>query len=133
MPKTRKAAQILLVSAVANAYLTLAADRETLKLVVSTLETQEASYKLIRKRYDVGLASELDLRRAQSQVDAARGDVARYTQLAAQDENALNLLAGSSLPSTLLPMELDSINPPKDISPGLSSELLLRRPDIMAA
>jgi multidrug efflux system outer membrane protein len=129
----RRSAQISLVSAVAQAYLTLAADKENLKLVTSTLETQEASYKLIRKRYDVGIASELDLRQAQSQVDAARVNVARYTQLAAQDENALNLLAGSSLPSTLLPMELDSINPPKDISPGLSSELLLRRPDILAA
>ncbi|MGA2782494.1 MAG: efflux transporter outer membrane subunit [Smithella sp.] len=129
----RRSAQISLVSSVAQAYLTLAADRENLKLVASTLETQEASYKLIRKRYDVGIASELDLRQAQSQVYAARGNVARYTQLVAQDENALNLLAGSSLPSTLLPAELGSINPPKDIFPGLSSELLLRRPDILAA
>ena len=102
--QARRSAQILLVSAVAQAYLTLAADRENLKLVASTLETQEASYKLIRKRYDVGLASELDLRRAQSQVDTARGDVARYTQLAAQDENALNLLVGSPLPQELLPV-----------------------------
>jgi len=129
----RRSAQIMLVSAVAQAYLTLAADRENLKLVASTLEAQEVSYKLIRKRCDVGLSSELDLRRAQSQVDTARGDIARYTQLEAQDENALNLLVGSPIPQVLLPMELDSINPPKDISPGLSSELLLRRPDILAA
>jgi multidrug efflux system outer membrane protein len=129
----RRSAQIMLVSAVAQAYLALAADKENLKLVASTLEAQEVSYKLIRKRQDVGLASELDLRRAQSQVDTARGDVARYTQLEAQDENALNLLVGSPIPQVLLPMELDSINPPKDISPGLSSELLLRRPDILAA
>ena len=129
----RRSAQIMLVSAVAQAYLALAADRENLKLVASTLEAQEVSYKLIRKRQDVGLASELDLRRAQSQVDMARGDIARYTQLAAQDENALNLLVGSPIPQVFLPMELDSINPPKDISPGLSSELLLRRPDILAA
>jgi len=129
----RRSAQIMLVSAVAQAYLTLVADKETLKLVASTLETQETSYKLIRKRYDVGLASELDLLRAQSQVDTARGDVARYTQLTAQDENALNLLVGSPVPSALLPAELGSINPPKEISSGLSSEVLLRRPDILAA
>jgi outer membrane protein, multidrug efflux system len=131
--QARRSAQILLVSAVANAYLALAADRENLKLVTSTLETQEASYKLIRKRYDVGLASELDLNRAQSQVDTARGDVARYTQLAAQDENALNLLVGSPMPPALLPPELGSVNPPKEISLGLSSELLLQRPDVLAA
>ena len=131
--QARRSAQILLVSSVANAYLALAADRENLKLAASTLETQEASYKLIRKRYDVGLASELDLRRAQSQVDTARGDVARYTQLAAQDENALNLLVGSPVPPALLPAELGSVSPPKEISPGLSSEVLLRRPDVLAA
>ena len=129
----RSSAQISLVSAVAQAYLTLAADRENFKLVASTLEAQEASYKLIRKRYDVGLSSELDLLRAQSQVDTARGDVARYTQLTAQDENALNLLVGSPLPQEILPSDLGSVNPPKEISPGLSSELLLRRPDVLAA
>ncbi len=129
----RRSAQISLVSTVAQACLTMAADRETLKLVTSTLEAQETSYKLIRKRYDVGLSSELDLLRAQSQVDTARGDVARYTQLTALDENALNLLVGSLLPQELLTLDLGSINPPKEISPGLSSELLLRRPDVLAA
>jgi multidrug efflux system outer membrane protein len=131
--QARRSAQILLVSAVADAYFTLGADRENLKLVASTLETQEASYKLIRKRYDVGLASELDLRQAQSQMDAAMRDVARYTQIAAQDENALNLLVGSPLPPELLPPELGNVIPPKEISSGLSSELLLQRPDVLAA
>jgi multidrug efflux system outer membrane protein len=121
------------VSAAAQAYLTLAADGEALKLVTSTLETQETSYKLIRKRYDVGLSSELDLMQAQSQVDTARGDVVRYTQLVALDENALNLLVGSPLSQELLPSDLSSVNPPQEISPGLSSELLLRRPDVLAA
>jgi len=128
-----RSAQILLVSAVANAYLALAADRENLKLAESTLETQQTTYKLIQKRYDVGLASELDLRRAQSQVDIARGDAARYTQLAAQDENALNLLVGSPAPGEFLPAELGSGDPLREISSGTPSEVLLHRPDILAA
>ena len=131
--QARRSAQILLVSAVAHAYLTLAADREALKLAQTTLETQQAAYDLIQQRYDVGLATELDLRRAQTQVDTARGDVARYTQQVAQDENALNLLLGSPAPSELLPADLSSVAPPREISPGLSSEVLLRRPDILGA
>ena len=131
--QARRSAQIVLVSTVTQAYLALAADREALKLIASTLEAQEASYNLIRKRYNVGLASELDLRRSQSQVDIARGDVARYTQLVAQEENALNLLIGSPLPQELLPSDLGSVSPPHEISPGLSSELLLSRPDVLAA
>ncbi len=128
-----RSARILLVSAVANAYLALAADRENLKLAESTLETQQAAYHLIRRRCDVGLASELDLNRAQSQVDAARGDVARYKQQTAQDENALNLLVGSPAPGELLPAELGSATPLREISTGTPSGILLRRPDILAA
>ena len=131
--QARRSAQILLVSAVANTYLSLAADRENLKLAESTLETQQAAYNLIRRRCDVGLASELDLRRAQSQMDIARGDAARNTRLVAQDENALTLLIGSSAPSELMPSALDSVSPPREISPGKPSETLLLRPDILAA
>ena len=132
--QARRSAQILLVSAVANAYLNLAANREHLKLAESTLETQETAYNLIRRRYEVGLASQLDLRQAQTQVDTARGDIARFMQLVAQDENALNLLVGSPsrMPNEILPEDLASVKPPKQISPGMTSEVLLRRPDILA-
>ena len=129
----RRGIQLLLVSSVANTYLTLAADREILKMVKSTFEARETTFKLIRKRYDVGLASQLDVQQAQSLVDTARVDVARYTQLAAQDINALNLLTGSPVPESLLPALLDAVNPPKDVPAGLSSEVLLQRPDVKAA
>ncbi len=126
-------AKTMLISTVAQAYLALAADREALGLVTSTLKTQEESYDLIRKRYDAGIISDLDLKRAQSQVDVARGDVARYTQLVAQDENGLNLLVGSQVKPELLPQGLSNVSAPKNISAGLSSEILLQRPDVLAA
>jgi multidrug efflux system outer membrane protein len=129
----RRSAQISLISAVAEAYLTLAADRGNLKLSQSTLETQQSAYALTKRLYEVGLVTELDLRRAQTQVDAVRVNVARYTQLTAHDQNALNLLSGAPVPDNLMPADLNSVTPPKDIFPGLSSEILLRRPDIMAA
>jgi outer membrane protein, multidrug efflux system len=121
------------VSEVANAYLTLAADRENLKLAQSTLESQQAGFNLIRRRFEVGIVSELDLRQAQTRVDAARRDVARFTEQAAQDENALNLLAGSMVPAELLPEVLSVVKPLPDVAPGTSSEVLLRRPDILQA
>jgi len=131
--QARRSAQIALMAEVARAYLTLAADKENLKLTRSTLETQQVSYDLVQKSYQIGLATELDLRRVQTQVDAARRDVPRYVQLAAQDQNALDLLAGAPLPEDILPTDLSSVTPPKEISPGLSSEALLNRPDIVAA
>jgi outer membrane protein, multidrug efflux system len=131
--QARRGAQILLVTSVADTYLALAADREKLTLAGSTLTAQQDSYNLIKRRHDLGLVTDLDLYRAQAQVDAARGDLARFQQLVAQDENALNLLLGGPAQSKLLPTELAGITPPKEVSPGVSSEVLLRRPDVLQA
>lgn len=131
--QARHGTQILLVSSVADAYLTLAASREALALSKRTLQTQQEAFRLVKKQYDNGIATELDLRRAQTPVEIARGDVARYTQLAAEAENALRLLVGSSVSQELVSDELDQVSPQTRIAAGLSSEVLLRRPDILAA
>jgi multidrug efflux system outer membrane protein len=131
--EARRSAEIGLVAEVARVYLTLAADRENLQLARSTLETQQAAYGLVRKQFEEGIANELDLRQAQIPRDTAHRAVASYTQFVAQDQNALNLLVGLPVPNELLPANLNSFPPPADISAGLSSEILLQRPDIMAA
>lgn len=131
--QARSAAQISLVAAVANSYLALAADRENLRLAQTTLQTQQSSYELIRHSRDAGIGSDLDLRQAQSQVEAARVDIARFTGQVALDENALNLLVGTTVPSDLLPSEIGSESALRDVSPGMASDVLLRRPDILMA
>ena len=131
--QARRSAQILMVSAVADAYLALAADRENLALAETTFQTQSAAYKLVQRRYEVGLANKLVLRQAQTPVEAARRDIAHYTQLVAQDQNALNLLAGAAVPGELLPAGLDRVRPPREISAGLFSDVLLSRPDVLQA
>ena len=133
--QARRSAQILIVSAVAEAYLALAADRENLALAMDTFKNQKYAYDLVKRRRDVGIGTELDLRQAQTQVDIARRDIAIYTQRVAQDENALNFLCGtpSPVPREILPADLAHVAPLKDISAGLSSEVLLQRPDILQA
>lgn len=131
--QARRSVQIMLIAEVANAYLTLAADRENLSLSRSTLEAQMASYNLIKRRFEVGLAPELDLRQVQTRVETSRVDVARFTQQVAQDENALNLVVGSPVPSALLPQGLSEVTPIPDVTAGISSDVLLRRPDILEA
>ncbi len=129
----RRGAQIVLISSVANAYLTLAADHESLKLARTTLENQRGAYDLVNRRYQLGLIPELDVYRAQTQVESARADVARFSQLVALDENALTLLLGSQTPKDLLPGELAAVAPPREVSAGLPSEVLLSRPDVLQA
>ncbi len=101
--EAHRSTQISLIAEVAAAYLTLAADREHLSLAEDTLKTQQSTYALDKRRFELGAASQLDLSQAQTSVDTARGDVARYTSIVAQDMNALDLLAGTSVPGELLP------------------------------
>lgn len=129
----RNSIQISLVADVANAYLTLAADSERLKLARETLVSQQESYQLIQRRFEVGASSELDLRQAQTSVESARVDVARYTSQVTQDENALSVVVGSAVPVELKPAGLTEIVTIKDLAPGLPSELLQKRPDILQA
>ncbi|NVN98564.1 MAG: AdeC/AdeK/OprM family multidrug efflux complex outer membrane factor [Geobacteraceae bacterium] len=130
--QAQRSVQISLVSQVAAAWLSLAADKERLSLARMTLVSQMEAYKLINSRYEAGISSALDLNQARTSVDAARVDIARYTTLVAQDENALNLLVGSNVPADLLPQALgEALTSLKDIVPGLPSDVLLNRPDIL--
>lgn len=132
--EAQKSARISLIAEVANSYLTLAADRERLKLAEDTLKSQLASYELTQRSYKFGTRSALDLRQAQTSVEAARVDVARYTALVAQDENALALLVGTEVPEALKPeASLDAIGVLKDLPAGLPADVLVSRPDILQA
>jgi len=131
--QVRLSVQISLVAEVANNYLTLAADRERLQLAQDTLESQQTSYRLVERRFSSGVSSELDLRQAETSVDAARVDVARYTSLVAQDENLLTLVVGAQLPTELLPGGFSAVGTLRDLPPGVPSEVLLRRPDVLQA
>jgi multidrug efflux system outer membrane protein len=131
--QARTAAQISLIAAVANTYLVLASDHENLKLAQVTLDAQQSSYDLILRSRDLGISSDLDLEQAKSQVDVARVDIARYSGQIALGENALNLLVGAPVAAGLLSDDLAKAGAVKDIEAGLPSDVLLRRPDILAA
>ncbi len=131
--EARRAAQLSLQSQVAAAWLVLASDRDFQALADSTLASQQAGYTMMVRRVEVGMGSEIDLRRAQTGVDAAREAVSRARLAVEQDRNALDLLAGAPVPARLLPEGWASIQMPRDIAVGLSSTVLLARPDVMAA
>ncbi len=131
--EARRSLQISLMAEVANDYLTLAADKDRLKIAQDTFESQQKSYNLIKSRFEAGASSELDLRQAQTSVDSARVDIARFTSQVAQDENALALVLGSPVPPNLVPSGLGAIPALKELGAGLPSEVLQRRPDIVEA
>lgn len=132
--EARRAQQISLVAEVATDYLNLAADQQRLKLAVETLASQKQTYELTQRRFKAGTSSGVSMYEAQASVEAARGEVARYTSLIAIDQNALTLVVGSAVPAELLPSDaVDAVTKLASIPAGLPSDLLQRRPDVLQA
>jgi len=131
--QAQRSAQAALVAAVAQTYLALAADGDDLRLSQETLAAQQSSLKLIQRSRDLGVASDLDLHQVETAVEAARVDAARFTGLTTVDKNTLELLVGAPVDPALLPDRLASVLTPRAVSAGLSSDVLLSRPDVLVA
>jgi multidrug efflux system outer membrane protein len=132
--EARKTMQISLVAAVANTYLSLLANNELLRVTRESLATRQESLRLTQLKFDNEAASKLELSQAQSLLEGAKVAFAQTTRLRAQDENALTLLVGQPLPADLptgLPITAQGMLP--DLTAGVPSELLTRRPDIRQA
>jgi multidrug efflux system outer membrane protein len=132
--EAQRSEQISLVSQVATEYFTLREAEEALKVSLQTLQAVQESYDLNKVTFDAGATSELDLREAEGQVETAKINVLTYQRQKAQAENDLVLLIGQPLPADLpAPRALGDANLMPEIHPGLPSELLERRPDILEA
>ena len=132
--ENRNAAQVSLIAEIATQWLTMAADQDRLKIAQDTAKAYGQTVKLTQDRFRIGIASELEVRQASTSYDQARSDIAEATTLIAQDQNALNLLAGTTLTADLLPARLEETSPTLENLPSnLPSEVLLRRPDIASA
>jgi multidrug efflux system outer membrane protein len=132
--QAHKAFAILLVSEIADQYLTVLAFDEFIAVTQRTLETAQASYNLALLQFQTGTGTELSVRQAETVVEQARANYAVQIRGRAQAENALVLLVGNPLPADLPPVvPLNSQSILADIPAGLPSDLLARRPDIMQA
>ena len=130
----RRAAQISLIGEVAANWLTLAADKALLALARNTLTNRLASLRLVNARHDYGIASGSDVANARSAVEAVRVDIASLVAQVAQDENALNRVAGTTLAPGLLPeARLPEQAVLERLPAGVPSAVLLDRPDVIAA
>lgn len=132
--EAQRSAHLALVSQVATQYLAQRVIAGQLHLADDTLKAVESSYRLAQERYKAGVASRLDLVSFETQVQAATADVSAFRQQLAQADHALAFLIGGPLPPDLPPpAALDAQGFATDLSPGLPSQLLQRRPDLREA
>jgi multidrug efflux system outer membrane protein len=129
-----RATRLTLISDVADAWLTYAADRSLLKLAEDTAANAREQVKLTRLRLDGGIAPRTDLRQAEQILATAEADIAQQKTALAQDINALQLLVGAPVEDALLPQSIaDAGEAVRMLPAGLDSAILLRRPDVMQA
>ncbi|RQS61514.1 RND transporter [Burkholderia sp. Bp8963] len=130
----RRAVQISLVGAVANAYFAERLAQEQRALSERTLADWQQTLDLARRLKDAHQASGLDIAQAEGQVASATADVEARSRAVSQARNALRLLVGTGLPADLpeaVPLDRQPVV--TRLPAGLPSELLYRRPDILQA
>ena len=129
-----RATRLALLSDIADAWLTYAADRSLLALAQSTADSAAKTASLADARLKGGVASRTDFAQAQTILAGAQADLARQKTLVAQDVNLLALLVGAPIDSALLPANIEEASATiADPPTTTSSEILLRRPDVLSA
>ena len=132
---TAQNTRLTMIADLTTAWVTLATDNSNLALAQQTMDSAANSRNIVARQMAVGTASAGDVSSAESVYQQARASVASYRTLVAQDKNAINLLAGETVPESLLPGTLESLgdNSIALVPAGVSSSVLLRRPDIQEA
>ncbi|MCK9387927.1 MAG: efflux transporter outer membrane subunit [Sulfuritalea sp.] len=128
----RQAFRLSLIADVANAWLSLLELGERRDLAQATMKSREETRMLIARRRDVGLAGDLDTLQADGAFQTARAETANLTRSHAAAENALRLLVGAS-PALADGGKLAQPGLIADVAVDLPAEILLVRPDILAA
>ena len=131
---SRDATHLSLISSVAKAYFNERYAEERMALAQRVLQTREQTYKLTQLRHRAGVISAVDLRQQEALIESAKADYASAVQAREQARNAMAVLLNQPLPADLpagLPLSRQFAI--KQLPAGLSSEVLLNRPDIRAA
>lgn len=129
-----RATQISLIAEVIQAYLSRDGALRRKALVEQTLDSRLASLELVSRRREVGAATALDYQEAIGLAEQAKAERESTERQLRQADNALALLLGTPDAGQLLPSTpRDELMVLQDIAPGTSSELIERRPDILAS
>lgn len=131
--EAQRAMRITLITEVANAYFTQLEMNERARLALETVNSREETRTIINRRREVGLTGDLDFLQADSALELVRAELASLQRQQAAAANALTLLVGH--PSSTPPegRKLTDQGIVNDLAAELPAEVLLRRPDVLAA
>lgn len=129
---------LTVTSEVAKTYFSLRAFDAKLAIARRTFKTRQESYLVYKSRFENGYCTEFDYLRMKAEMDSVKSTVLDLEAAAAKTENALSVLIGSSPKNmvtrvTAKSSSIESLKIPTVIPSGLPSNLLARRPDVLAA
>ncbi|WP_428410437.1 efflux transporter outer membrane subunit [Hyphococcus sp.] len=129
----QRALELTIASEVAFTYFSVLAARERLEVAQSNLEISERIFNIVKVRYDAGDVSRFDLSSQEASLANARARLPQIEQQLVSLETALSVLLGRTPQGYTAPEgDILALTPPA-INPGMPSELLLRRPDLLSA
>ena len=130
----QRAFYLSLIADTANTYFELVETEEQIALAEATTESRREELRIARLRLDNGVTSALPYRQAETLLTQAEQQLAVERLALAQLRNQLAVLVGGTVPAGLpnglaLAAQADD----RQLAAGLPSDLLLVRPDIIAA
>ena len=131
--EARRSITISLVASVASSYMLLRDRDAQLEIARRTEQTRTDSLKIIRARFDKGVVPRLDVNQAEIELATASAAVSASERAVAQTEHTLSILLGRNPGRIARGLALKEQAMPPAIPAGLPSELLQRRPDVLAS
>lgn len=130
----QRAFYLSLIADTANTYFEIVETEEQVELAEATARTRRESLRIARLRLDAGVTSALPYRQAETLLTQAEQQLAAERLALARLRNQLAVLVGGTVPEGLpqgltLAAQADG----RRLAAGLPSDLLLARPDIIAA
>lgn len=130
----QRAFYLALIADTANTYFEIVETEEQLALAEATAQTRREGLRIARLRFDNGVTSALPYRQAETLLTQAEQQLAIERLNLARLRNQLLVLVGGTVPPGLPPgLSLVAQIDDRRLASGLPSELLLVRPDIIAA
>jgi multidrug efflux system outer membrane protein len=131
--ENRRNITISLIANVATTYMLLRDLDAQLQIARRTEATRTDSLKIIAARFEQGTVPRLDVDQAEIELTVAIAAVATAERAVAQTEHSMSVLIGRYPEAIARGLPLDQQIVPPDIPAGLPSELLQRRPDVLAS
>jgi len=132
--QAQRAFRLSLIQDLASAYLAWVETNEQIRLAEQTVQSRREGVRIAQVRLKAGLTSALDFHQAESLLTQAEASLAGLQLQRAQLDNLLFVLVGGPVPGPLPPpLPLTDQVSQAMLAAGLPSQLLLSRPDVLAA